>query len=182
MKVTRLHLEFAPAARHISWPGVTLLTAGVVLLGSVLVLSGLQMASNAKLADELAETRAQVAQTTGGAKQTKATTIEPGELARVRAVRRVARNLKTPWSDVLEALESAPNESVALLSVEPSAAKRSLRITAEARNAQDMLEYVGALQRDARLSGVVLASHELQAKAPGTPVRFQVQAAWGTAP
>jgi Tfp pilus assembly protein PilN len=181
MRANRLHLEFAPAARHLSWPGVALLAAGVVLLGSVLVMSAQEMASNARLAGALADTRAQGVQTAAGAKQI--TPTEPGELARLRAVRRVARNLKTPWSDVLESLESAPNESVALLSVEPSAAKRSLRITAEARNAQDMLEYVGALQRDARLSGVVLSSHELQAKAPGTPVRFQVQAAWGgTAP
>ena len=39
-----------------------------------------------------------------------------------------------------------------------------------------------ALQHDPRLSSVVLVSHQVQAQAPGTPIRFQVQAQWGDTP
>jgi Tfp pilus assembly protein PilN len=159
---------------------MTLLAIGAVLIGFVTVASVRQLAGNAQLKDAHATLQAQRANTAANA--TRVTSTEPGELARVRTLRQVARSLTTPWADVLESLESAPNESVALLSVEPSVAKRSLRITAEARGPQEMLDYVGALQRDGRLSRVILASHELQAKAPGTPVRFQIQAAWGMAP
>jgi Tfp pilus assembly protein PilN len=66
--------------------------------------------------------------------------------------------------------------------VEPSAAKRNIRITAEARDALDMLAYVAALQQDPRLSGVILLSHQVQAQAPGMPLRFQLQAGWGPVP
>jgi Tfp pilus assembly protein PilN len=180
MRTRRLHLEFAPAARHFSWPGVTLLAVCAILLGSAAIVSARQLAGRAQLEDALAAKQAQRAR--AAATATQVTPTEPGELARVRAVRLVAQNLTTPWADVLESLEAAPNASVALLSIEPSVAKRSIRITAEARNPQDMLDYVSALQRDTRLSRVILASHELQAKAPGTPVRFQIQAAWGMAP
>jgi len=180
MRTSRLHLEFAPASRHFSRSGMTLLAIGAALMGIVTVTSVRQLADNAQLKDALAALQAKRAGAAANA--TRVTPTEPGELARVRAIRQVARNLATPWADILESLESAPNEAVALLSVEPSVAKHSLRITAEARGPQEMLAYVGALQRDGRLSRVILASHELQTKAPGKPVRFQIQAAWGIAP
>ena len=66
-----------------------------------------------------------------------------------------------------------------MIGVEPSASKQSIRLTAEARDAKAMLAYLGALQKDARLESVVLSSHQVQTKAPGTPVRFQILAGWG---
>jgi len=101
------------------------------------------------------------------------------EAARTRFIRQVSQSLMTPWADLLESLESVPAPSVAVLSIEPSVSKRSIRITAEARTPQDMVAYLGALARDPRLSSVVLASHQVQVQAPGTPIRFQVRAAWG---
>jgi Tfp pilus assembly protein PilN len=70
---------------------------------------------------------------------------------------------------------------VALLAVEPSAARRSVRLSAEARDAQAMLAWLQALQRDARLAQVLLVSHQVQTQTPGTPVRFQIQASWAEA-
>jgi Tfp pilus assembly protein PilN len=181
VKTTRLQLEFAPNARRVSWLGALMLAAGAALLG----FSGLQLAkvlaTNARQADTLAALEAHrgAAVAAAAASAKRASPSDPAELARTRAVRLVAQNLVTPWADLLASLESAPNKSVALLSVEPSVSKHSLRLTAEARSAQDMLGYLSALQRDSRLSAVVLVSHQVQAQAPGTPVRFQVQAAWG---
>jgi Tfp pilus assembly protein PilN len=61
-------------------------------------------------------------------------------------------------------------------------AKRSVRLTAEARDDTEMLAYLAALQQDPQLSSVILASHQVQSQAPGTPVRFQIQASWGESP
>ena len=82
----------------------------------------------------------------------------------------------------LSALEAAPHENVALLGIEPSIAKQQVRLTAEARDPEAMLDYVAALQADPRLSQVVLVSHQVQTQAAGKPVRFQMQSAWGVMP
>ena len=100
-------------------------------------------------------------------------------VARVKTAQQIEQGLSTPWSELLESLESAPQSVVALLAVEPSVAKQSVRLTAEARDAKAMIDYVDALQRDPRLTSVVLISHQVQLKTPGSPVRFQVQAGWG---
>jgi predicted ArsR family transcriptional regulator len=104
---------------------------------------------------------------------------DPAYLARVKSTQQVSRNLTAPWVDLLDAIESAPQQSVALLAAEPSIAKQSFRLTAEARDLDSMLGYVSALQKDRRLVSVVLVSHQVQVQTPGRPVRFQVQAGWG---
>jgi Tfp pilus assembly protein PilN len=177
MKPQRLRLEFAPGARQVSWPGVLMLLAS----GAVLVAGAAQFASmlagNVRMADTLAAVEARSATTTASARGS--TAADPREAARNRAVRLVAQNLTTPWADLLDSLESVPVPAIAVLSIEPSVAKRSIRLTAEARSATDMLAYLGALQKEPRLASVVLVSHQVQAQAPGTPVRFQIQATWG---
>jgi Tfp pilus assembly protein PilN len=180
MKTTRLRLDFAPGARHVSRLGLAMLLVSATVFGAAALQLGEMLAGNARQADTLAALEARRGVVAAGT--TRAAAPEPAVLARVRAVRQVAQTLTTPWADLLESLEAAPNQSVALLAVEPSVAKRSIRLTAEARNAADMLEYLGALQRDARLSSAVLVAHEVQAKSPGSPLRFQIQAAWGARP
>lgn len=177
MKTQRLHLEFAPNARRVSRLGVLML----VVSGGMLAAGAVQLANvltgNARLADTLAAVDARRSAANDSA--TRTTAPDLGEAARMRTARQVAQNLMTPWADLLGALESAPMQKVAVLSIEPSVAKRSMRLTAEARDAHDMLAYLGALQREPRLSSVVLVSHQVQTQASGTPVRFQIQATWG---
>ena len=176
MKARPLRLEFAPNARQVPWHGVAMLLAGFIALCLVAVQAAKVLASNARQADTLAALDARQGISTRAARTQPP---DPGEVARTRAVRRLAQNLGTPWADLLESLESAPAQSVAILSIEPSVSKRSVRLTAEARDPQEMLVYLGALQRDSRLSTVVLVSHVVQVQSPGSPVRFQIQANWG---
>ncbi|WP_308622161.1 PilN domain-containing protein [Massilia sp. Se16.2.3] len=77
-------------------------------------------------------------------------------------------------------MRSATPANVALLALEPDAKKRVLRITAEARSSDDMLAYVAALGREEWFGAVTLARHEVQEQDPNRPVRFQVDAEWGT--
>jgi hypothetical protein len=104
---------------------------------------------------------------------------DPVYLAKVKSTQQVSRNLSAPWVDLLDAIESAPQQSVALLAAEPTTAKQAFRLTAEARDLDAMLVYLAALQRDPRLVSVVLLSHQVQMQTPGRPIRFQVQAGWG---
>jgi Tfp pilus assembly protein PilN len=109
----------------------------------------------------------------------KTDVADPQELARSRAARQAATELQMPWAELLSALETAPTQNVAVLSIEPSAARRSVKLTAEAKHPQAMIAYLAALQKDKRLTQVMLTQHQVQMQTAGTPVRFQVQAYWG---
>lgn len=184
MKPAPLQLDFAPGARRAA-PGLgvlMLLICGLVLA----VLSAAvaqQLASNTRQAETLAAVLARRGPlATESTESRREPPADAGELARLRDAQGVAARLATPWADLIGALEAATSPAVALLLVEPSAARRTMRLTGEARSAPDMLDYLSSLQRDARLARVVLVSHELQDKTPGAPLRFQIQAAWGEAP
>lgn len=180
MKAQRLQLDFGTGARRVSRAGLAVLLVAVVALAAGGVEFASALATHSRLADTLAAVESRRDAVAAGPSRTAAP--DPKELATVRAVRQVSQSLMTPWGDLLESLESVPVQSVAVLSIEPSVSKRSIRITAEARSAQDMLAYLGALQREPRLSAVVLASHQVQTQAPGAPLRFQVRATWKAAP
>ena len=90
----------------------------------------------------------------------------------------IAERLTLPWAELFEVLEASSSRNIALLALEPDVAKRILRITAEAANKTDMVEYVLRLNNDHRLLNVHLIDHQLQAQTPGEPVRFSVQASW----
>lgn len=102
------------------------------------------------------------------------------EAASLRAAHGVARELTAPWSHLLDAIEAAVSKDVALVAVEPVAAKQSVRITADARNADAMFDMVEALKRQS-LADAQLVSHQAQPQRPGAPIRFQVQARWAGA-
>ena len=180
MRADTIDLDFAPAAQ----PAQTLGTALLVLGGAAIVLGAFEWSdawtSQARAVDVLRAVDSKVAVASERAVQPAA--ANPAELARDRAVVKVARSLQTPWSDLLSTLESAPHDGVALLIVEPSTTRQVVRVTAEARNPQAMLNYLGSLQSDQRLSQVLLQSHQVQANASGAPVRFQIQAGWGAVP
>ena len=179
MTRVRLRLEFAPNARRTSLASLALLLAGVLLFALAALQLGRTLADNASQARNVAEMDGK--RNTVAPAAAHPPRADPAELARVQFVRQTSRSLMTPWADLLEALETAPN-NVALLSVEPSAAKRSISLTAEAASPKDMLNYLRALQSDQRLSGVLLVSHQVQVQAPGAPLRFQIQGTWGGIP
>jgi Tfp pilus assembly protein PilN len=171
-----MQLEFArrPARRpHLSGLLLGLVAAAMIAETAMLALSWTHRA------EELEALRVADGRAAPAARKTPAAKSDPAQLARLRSAQSAARALTTPWVDLLRAIESAPQDSVALLAFEPSATKQTVRLKAEARDATAMLAYLEALQRDARLASVVLTSHQLQQQAPGTPLRFQLQASWG---
>lgn len=177
MKAPPLRLEFAPGARPRSRLGWAMLVCAVMVLVLQLTMLASTWSDRRRLAQTLAQLDAR--QRDAGRPRPGAAKPDPAYLAKVKSTQQVAKHLGAPWVDLLDALESAPQQSVALLAAEPSTSKQSFRLTAEARNLPAMLAYVAALQKDPRLVSVVLVSHQVQVQTPGQPVRFQVQAGWG---
>lgn len=180
MSHTRLNLEFSPQASKNSNSSLVFLALAVALFSVMALYAGKVVYENSVKRRDLAAIESGHRAVPRGS-DPRPVRADPSELARVQFVRSTSRNLAAPWADLLLALENAPS-NVALLAVEPSAAKRSVSLTAEAAAPIDMLKYLEALQNDPHLSNVVLVSHQLQVQAPGTPVRFQLRATWGDAP
>ncbi len=96
------------------------------------------------------------------------------------AVNAAVMQLNLPWRALHDAVREATPATVALLALEPDARKRVLRITAEARGSDDMLAYVEQLQKQQGFGAVTLVRHEIGEQDPNRPIRFQIDAQWGT--
>lgn len=101
---------------------------------------------------------------------------------RVRAWNTVARQLNTPWSTLLDTLESVTPEDVALVSVEPDATQAAVRLMAEARTLQALLAYEQSLRAAPLFREVQLTRHETNDSDPVRPVRLHLVLRMQTAP
>jgi len=169
-KMARLELDFAPARRNAPL-GWVLLAAGLVLA----TLAGVQFrAAHAERLAHAGELSALSGKLLPANAEAAGQAVDPRA---AKAAAAVARDLRVPWSEMLTALEAVQARDVALLGVEPSPTRHNIRITAEAKTPDAMLNYVDALRGEA-FPEVHLASHQVQAQTPGEPVRFVVQARW----
>jgi Tfp pilus assembly protein PilN len=170
-----LRLDFAPTARRAPALGWVLLGAGGVAALIAALQFQLAHAARSREAGALSELTERLnEQRTGG---DRARRVDPRDARRAQAAAAVSRELQVPWSTLLASLEASAGRDVALVVVEPSAARQSIRITAEARTSDAMFDYLDALRKQG-LIDVALVSHQVQA--PGAPLRFQAQARWGT--
>lgn len=97
-----------------------------------------------------------------------------------KAVNAAVLQLNLPWADVQEAVGAATPPAIALLALEPDPNKQLLKISAEARNADDMIAYIEQLKQQEFFTGAALLRHEVSEQDPNRPIRFQVEAQWGT--
>jgi Tfp pilus assembly protein PilN len=98
------------------------------------------------------------------------------------AVNAAVMQLNLPWRALHDAVQVATPPTVALLALEPDAKKSALRITAEARNSDDMIAYVEQLQAIDWFGPVSLLRHEINEQDPNRPIRFQIDARWKDVP
>jgi hypothetical protein len=96
----------------------------------------------------------------------------------IAAANAVIRQLNLPWEEMFSAFELATNDEVALLGIEPDAKKKVVKVTAESKTAEGMLNYIKRLQQATLLDDVLLQKHELQTRDPEKPLRFIVTSAW----
>lgn len=93
-------------------------------------------------------------------------------------MRKVSQQLRRPWERLFAMLEAMPRDDIALLTLTPDARKGQVRISAEARDLETMLQFHQRLEASDELSDVSLLSHEIVANVPEHPVQFNLSATW----
>jgi hypothetical protein len=168
-RIHRLELQFS-TARRTQWAPLVL-AAGVLataLVGWIVVTARLEHDRQAQV---ISQSEDRMGMTEEAAPPSAA------DPRATKAAAGVARELQVPWAQMLASLEAVPSRDVALLGVEPSTARHNMRITAEARTVDAMLDFLEAMRSDS-FPEVLLTSHQVQAQTPGTPIRFVLQARW----
>lgn len=175
MKPPRVELDYIAAPARSPWLGLALLA--------------LALGIGAHLAQRYIEVRRETAQLAAmqGLVKTerlpaKAAPLPEGFAEQSRAAEATVRQLTLPWAKLIGALEDAATKDVAVLQVQPEAQQQLLRITAEARNHDAMLEYVRKLAASDTLANVHWTNHQVQTEDPQRPLQFAVQAAFRLAP
>jgi Tfp pilus assembly protein PilN len=171
-----LQLDFQPRRR--SGPlGWSLLGLGLVL---ALGCAGLQQQLEGQALEQqghLQQARRQLGgEAEGSASLSPAQSREQAQ--NLEEMRKVSQQLRRPWERLFAMLEALPRDDVALLSLTPDARKGQVRISAEARDLEAMLNFHRQLEASDELSDVSLLNHEIVAQVAEHPVQFNLSATW----
>lgn len=170
-----MRLDFAATESGASWSGLLVLVLGLAAAGLIIGDYQRLLASAERIEAELGRLSAP----RRGAEPARDARKQGEAVARSNEV---AHELSRRWDRVFLALESAKAPDVALLAIEPDPRKGVLRVTAEAKGKNAMLDYVNRLQAAQSLQRVMLESHEVMSQVPEKPVRFVVTASWVATP
>jgi len=176
MSAPRLELDFAGHRARGGAGGIAIAVIGALCLIAVLVQFKIQSEQRAGL--ELRRAALVGAQHHSGPSMDSVAGLSS------QNAEKTVRELATPWSQLLNELETASGDTagnVAVLSIEPDHAKHRVRVTAEARTLELALAYVQRLRKTQVLRYPMLDSHEIKADDKDHPVRFQLSADWSDA-
>ena len=170
MKPRRLDLDHFAPPRRPRWLGFLLLAAAAIVAGEVT-----QQYREAQLALE----RQQAVQGMLNVQRPATKSIPKARLdEQVRNAEAVVRQLTLPWGRLIEILETTGTKDIAILQLQPDAQQRVLRITAEARNQEAMVDYLRRLSEVPGFAYVHLLNHQVQQENPQRPIQFAAQASF----
>jgi len=172
--MNRLELDFIAPPRRPLWPGV------LVLAGS-LAIAGVLGIHYRDVRVELERLETAGGLLSAERRPQRAIPKERIDEA-VKNAETVVRQLTLPWASLAETIESAATKDVAILQLQPDAQQRLLRLTAEARHQEAMLEYLRRLAATQVLADVHVVSHQVQHEDPQRPIQFAVQASFRGTP
>ena len=86
----------------------------------------------------------------------------------------MARQLNTPWSALLDALEASLPDDVALVAIEPDAGQGSVRLQVEAKALDTLLAYARELRSIPLFADVNLVKHETNEQDGNRPMRLSL--------
>ncbi|PIF09333.1 hypothetical protein [Janthinobacterium sp. 13] len=181
--MTRLDIDFAPPGWRRSLHRVPVWAWMTGVLGVALAVTAACSGSAALQRQQLREGQLHRAQqrmmaAMQGPAPAPQIAIAPAQAAAVNAA---ILQLNLPWRDLQDALASATPPAIALLALEPDARKRVLKITAETTGSDAMVAYIAQLKQQELFGArVQLLRHEINALDPNKPLRFQLEARWGT--
>jgi Tfp pilus assembly protein PilN len=173
MRTLDLDYQAAPGT---SWLSMLVLISGIALSLAILLPLESLTRDRARLEADLAAAQGRLDQHVPRAAAEPAPS--PERKKEIAAANTVIRQLSLPWHEMFDAFELAANDEIALLGIEPDARKRLVKVTAESKSADAMLDYVKRLQDSGLLDDVFLQKHELQTKDQQKPLRFVVTSAW----
>jgi hypothetical protein len=162
MTAGRIELDYVAPPRRPVWRGIAVLGLSLALAGS-LALRG----------QSVHRDLAALAAVQGASGPSKTADEE------VKQAETVVRQLTLPWSDIIRAIEGASMPDVGVLNMQPDAQQRLLKLTAEAKTREAMLEYVRRIAQTKGLSNVYIVSHQVRTEEPSRPIQFSVQASLG---
>ncbi len=171
-----LMLDYQVTHRTSTWSEKGLLLSGL----AALLLVGIHYLTVATDITEMETEQAAVAQTTKSpVTDTRLASLNAQQLrAEINQANAVLVRLGLPWEALFRDIESSQRSRVALLSIEPNADKRTVKITGEAKDLAAMLSYLQFLQQKESLSGVYLQNHRVEQQIAEKPVRFTLNATW----
>ena len=183
--MTPLRIDFAPPSvrrtlaqtKPLAW--VLLAVAIMLCAGAGVMAWHLQVQQRADQA-QVDSVRRRVAAPPVAASTTDSAKLPQIGALQANAVNTAVLQLNLPWRALRDAVGAATPPTIALLALEPDAHKQTLRITAEARNSDEMFAYVEQLKAQELFSAVVLTRHEINDQDANRPIRFQLDAVWST--
>jgi hypothetical protein len=96
----------------------------------------------------------------------------------VKRANAVMGEIDLPWQALFDSVEYATSHEVALLSFQPDAAGRTMRIGGEAKSMSALLDFVSALEREPVLKDAYLLKYEIKQDAAQQPIIFSLMASW----
>jgi hypothetical protein len=169
-QMTLLHIDYQPDT---PFPLLGTALLGVALV--VLILTGTYYNS---LNVRIASVDARVGHA-GDSRTQRSTERGGAELAQeVKNANDVLRHLGVPWESLFQAVESAGDKSITLLTIEPDIEKQQVKIGGEAKSFDALMKYITHLQAQAVFGSVYLQNHDVQKQDPDKPVRFSLLATW----
>lgn len=176
MGMRALTLDFVRSPRATPWAGILVLIVGALALGAAAnqerTLAGQIELASARL-DALAK---------GGKKAPAKPVDAEAQQLEIRNANEILQRLALPWGDLFKVVEASNEKEIALLSIQPDAGKRLLRLSGEAKNFDALLAYIARLEQTPMLNQVYLANHEVRLQDPQKPVRFALVATWAVQP
>ena len=176
MAMRALTLDFLRASHRTLWIGMLLLIVGALALGLV-ANHERSLAGQIELADARLENLTRGSQT----KPVQPADAEAQQQEILNA-NDILQQLALPWRELFNVVETSNEKEIALLSIQPDADKRGLRLAGEAKNFEALLAYIARLEQSPMLSQVYLTSHELRLQDAQKPVRFALVANWAVLP
>ncbi len=174
MKPRRLDLDYIAEPRRSRWLGYALLAVALAVAADLVL-----RYREAQLALE----RIEIAKGLLASERPKPTAVPRERLdEQARNAQTVMRQLSLPWAALIRTLEQGASQDVAILQLQPEAQQSLLRVQAEARNRDAMLDYLRRLAEAKTLTEVHLVSHQVQLEDPQQPVQFSLQARFRSAP
>lgn len=90
----------------------------------------------------------------------------------------ILRQVNLPWEGLFDSLEYTVSKEIALLSVQPNVASRTIRIAGEARNLGALTDFVEAMERENVFENVHLLNYKVKKENPYRPIAFSLTATW----